>query len=69
MDYSDTLEGEKNIPVISTWQFQWKILHKNLKTVAQVKKEQELKELTDKKQKDDKTNSNFAHSPYDNKWM
>ena len=67
MDYSDT--AIVKIPVIATWQFQWKILHKNLKTVAQVKKEQELKELTDKKQKDDKTNSNFTHSPYDNKWM
>lgn len=43
MDYSDTLEGEKKIPVISTWQYQWKILHKNLKTVAQVKKEKEQK--------------------------
>ena len=32
MDYSDM----KGIPVISTWQFQWDMLHRELQTVDEI---------------------------------
>ena len=72
MDYSDV--GPEKTPVIATWQFQWNILHENLPTVAQWKKnkrkeEKKNQQITKKSQEDGKANNDFAGNAYDNKQL
>lgn len=58
---TDTLENSLSIPRVATWQFQWCIIHRGLKTLHQLneeKKNTRKKELMKKIYINKKTNSN-----------